>query len=228
MLSILLVLGLSLLLALICSAVPWLARPLGGWTLAIALVVGIAVGFMSLALALPLYPWTNLVVLVVAWSGGLLLGRWVTPHFRPFLLLFLCFSVVDVLQFAAGLSASSASGPPTPVNATPLHLGDFLLLLPWGHFAINIVDLLLVTTLAEHWRRRGASYLIALLPSALGFVLADGFVLVSGLGLLPGIPFFTVGYVVSEGVYRSMSRHRMPAATNDARSQGHQHAHHME
>jgi hypothetical protein len=208
MLPIALVFVLSLLLALVCSAMPWLARPLGSWTLAIALVVGIAVGLMSLVLALPLYPWSDLVVLVVAWSGGLLLGRWVAPQVRPFLLLFLCFSVVDVLQFAAGLSASSASGPLTPVNATPLHLGDFLLLLPWGRFAINVVDVLLITALAEHWRRRCATYLIALLPSALGFLLADGFVLVTGRGFLPGIPFFTAGYVLTEGVYRYASRHR--------------------
>lgn len=213
MLPIALVFVLSLLLALVCSAIPWLARPLGGWILAIGLVGGIAVGLMSLVLAFPLYPWSDLVVLVVAWSGGLLLARWVAPRFRPFLLLFLCFSAVDVLQFAAGLSASSASGPPTPVNSTALHLGDFLLMLPLGRFAINIVDILLITALAEHWRRRGATYLIALLPSALGFFLADGFVLVTGLGLLPGIPFFTAGYIVSELVYRSVrghSGHRAP------------------
>ncbi|HEX6800136.1 MAG TPA: hypothetical protein VF116_20660 [Ktedonobacterales bacterium] len=218
MLPIALVFVLSITLALLCSAVPWLARPLSGWSLAIGLIVGIAVGLMSLVLALPLYPWSDLVVLVVAWSGGLLLGCWVAPHFRPFLVLFLCFSAVDVLQFAAGLSASSASGPPTPVNSTPLHLGDFLLLLPWGRFAINVVDVLLVTALAEHWRRRGASYLIAVLPSALGFLLADGFVLVTGLGLLPGIPFFTAGYVLTEGVYRSTdaSRRRGPPQATPA------------
>ena len=41
----------------------------------------------------------------------------------------------------------------------------------------------------------------------------NGFVLVTGLGLLPGIPFFTAGYIVSEVVYRSMrghSGHRAP------------------
>src|SRR5215510_14894410 len=39
---------------------------------------------------------------------------------------------------------------------------------------VNLVDLLLVTALAEHWRRRGSSYLLALLPGVLGFLLADG------------------------------------------------------
>ncbi|HEV2236577.1 MAG TPA: hypothetical protein VGR57_07935, partial [Ktedonobacterales bacterium] len=97
MLPLALVLALSLTLVLVCSAIPWIARPLRSWPLAIALVVGIAANLLGVVFALPLYPWIDLVVLVVAWSGGLLLGRWVAPDFRPFLLLFLCLSVGDVL-----------------------------------------------------------------------------------------------------------------------------------
>ena len=40
MLPLPLILVLSLALAFLCAAVPWLARPLGGRSLAIALVVG--------------------------------------------------------------------------------------------------------------------------------------------------------------------------------------------
>jgi hypothetical protein len=217
MLPLPLVLVLSLLLALVCAAIPWLARSLRGRSLAIGLVVGITVGLIGMARPLPLSPWTDLVVLlgvlVVAWSGGLLLGRWLPPHFRPFLLAFLCLSALDVL-LTAGLSASP---PQPPVGSTPLRVGDFLLVLPWGRFETNVVDLLLITTLAEHWRRRGTTYLIALLPSALGFLLADGFVLVTGLGIVPGIPFLTAGYICTEGVYRSLSRHRGPSPTNTSR-----------
>jgi hypothetical protein len=206
MLPLPLVLGLSLALALVCAAIPWLARPLGTWPLAIGLIIGIAVDLIGVVLALPLYPWLDLAVLLVAWSGGLLLGRGMAPRFRPFLLLFLCLSVLDVL-LTAGLSLSP---PPTAASSTPLRFGDFLLLLPWGRFEINVVDVLLLTTLAEHWRRRGASYLIAFLPGALGFLLAAGFLLVTQLGILPGIPFFTAGYVYTEGLFRSLSRHRAP------------------
>ncbi len=218
MLPLPLVLVLSLLLALVCSAIPWLARPLGGGSLAIGLAVGITLNLIGAVR--PLYPWTGLGVplgvLVVAWSGGLLLGRWMPPQFRPFLLMFLCLSVLDVL-LTAGLSASSASGPPTSAGSTALRFGDFLLVLPWGRFEANIVDILLITALAEHWRRRGTSYLIALLPSALGFLLADGFVLVTRLGILPGIPFFTAGYVLTEGVYRYVSRPSGPSPANTSR-----------
>jgi hypothetical protein len=217
MLPLPLVLVLSLLLALVCSAIPWLVRrPLRGWSLAIGLVVGITVGLIAVVRPLPLSLWTGLVVLVVAWGGGLLLGRWLPPHFRPFLLAFLCLSVLDVL-LTAGLSASSAARPPTSATSAPLRFGDFLLVLPWGRFETNVVDVLLITALAEHWRRRGASYLIALLPSTLGFLLADGVVLVTRLGILPGIPFFTAGYVLTEGLYRSVSRHSGPSPVSASR-----------
>ena len=220
MLPIPLVLVLSLALALVCSAIPWLARPLTGWPLAIALVVGITANLLGVVLVLPLYPWIDLVVLVVAWSGGLLLGRGVAPGFRPFLLLFLCLSVADVL-LTGGLSLSSqhaAAGSSAASGSTPLRFGDFLLLLPWGRFETNVVDVLLLTALAEHWRRRGAAYLIALLPGAVGYVLAVGFILVTGLGIVPGIPFFTAGYVLTEGVYRYLSRHRAPPPATSAHS----------
>ncbi len=195
---------LSIALALICSAMPWLARPLHFWPLAIGLVVGVTLGLLGAVLALPLSPWTDLVVLVVAWSGGLLLGRGMASRFPPVLLVFLCLSVLDVLLAVGGYPEA----PRTVASSSPLLYADFLLVLPWGRFEINLVDLLLITALAEHWRRRGGGYLIALMPGALGFLLADGVVLATGLGLLPGFPFFTAGYVVSEGVYRYVSRQR--------------------
>jgi hypothetical protein len=208
MLPIALVFVLSVALTLLCSAVPWLARPLSRWVLIIGLVVGVILSLVDVVLALPFSLWTNLVILLVAWSGGLLLGRSVTARFLPFLLWFLCFSVVDVL-LALG------NYPQTPHSAggsSPLLYADFVLVLSGGRFAINVVDLLLLTALAEHWRQRGASYLIAVLPGVLGFLLADGLIAVTKLGILPGIPFFTLGYVLTEGIYRSMSRRVSPPA----------------
>jgi len=204
MLPIPLVVGLSLTLVLVCAAIPWLARPLGGWPLAIGLGAGITLNLVGVALTLPLYPWIDLVALVVAWSGGLLLGRGVSPRFPPFLLLFLCLSALDVL-LTAGLSLS---GSHTAAGPTPLRFGDFLLVLPWGRFETNVVDVLLLTALAEHWRRRGSGYLIALLPGVLAILLATVFILVTRLAIVPGIPFFTAGYVYTEGLNRYIGRHR--------------------
>jgi hypothetical protein len=202
--SIALVFMLSIALALISSAIPWLARQLHGWPLIIVFVVGATVGLIGALLALPLSLWSDLVVLVVAWSGGLLLGRGMPAHFRSFLLLFLCLSVLDVL-LAVGKYPQT---PHTAVSSSPLVYTNFILVLPWGRFEINLADILLLTAVAEHWRRRGSSYLIALLTGVIGFLLADGVVLATGLVQLPGFPFFTAGYLGSEGVYRYVSRHR--------------------
>ena len=114
-------------------------------------------------------------------------------------------------------SHHAAAGSSTTGGATPLGFGDLLLLLPWGSFETYVFDVLLLTALAEHWRRRGATYLVALLRGALGFPLAVGFILVTGLGIMPGIPFFTAGYVLAEGVYRSRSRHSAPTPATMAR-----------
>jgi len=204
MLPILPVLVLSLALTLLCSAMPWLARPLHTWPLVIGLVIGLVAGvtlsLVGTVLVLPLSAVADLAVLAVAWSGGLLLGRGIAPHFRPFLLVFLCFSVCDVLLTVVG--PPQAPQPQTAADSSPLVYSNFILVLPGERSATNVVDLLLLTALAEHWLRRGASYVIALLPGALGFIRADGLILLTTFGLLPDIPFFTAGYVLTEGVYR--------------------------
>jgi hypothetical protein len=199
---------LSVTLALISAAIPWLARPLRGRSLLSALVVGLVIGCAAAVIgavrALPLLPVTDLMVLVVAWSGGLLLGRGMAARFSPFLLLFLCLSVLDVLLAVGGYPQT----PHTSGNSSPLVSANFVLGLPWGQFQINVADLLLLTAVAEHWRRRGGGYGIAVLTGVLGFLLADVVVEVTGLVQLPGFPFFTAGYLGSEGVYRSRSRDR--------------------
>ena len=217
MLPLSLVLVLSLALGLVCSAIPWLARPLSSRSLVITLVIGIVANLLALVLALPLYPWIDIAVLVLAWSGGLLLGRGIAPRFQPFLMLFLCLSVIDVL---VTVGASPLAPHPVAGSSAPLRLGDFLLMLPWGRYDIGLLDFLLLTALAEHWRRRGASYLIAFLPGALAFLLSVGFLFVTKLSLLPGIPFFTAGYILTEGVYRFLNRHRAPQSANLSRLSG--------
>ena len=72
--AIVLVFILSIALALVSAAMPWLARRLHSWLLIILLVVGllvgVAAGFLEALRAVPLTPLIDLMVLVVAWSGG--------------------------------------------------------------------------------------------------------------------------------------------------------------
>jgi hypothetical protein len=171
--------------------------------------VGIALVVSDIVFSLAVYPWTDPVVLLVALTGGLLLGRGMPPRSWPLLILLLVLSALDVLQIALTASSSppGSSGSHAPGGSDPLLLGNLLLFLPWGRYNIGIFDLLLITALAEHWRRRGASYLIALLPGVLGFLLTFGFIWV---GNLPLIPFITVGWLGSEGMHRFLNRHAQP------------------
>lgn len=214
--SIALVFALSVTLTLLSTAMPWLARHLRDRHLVIALVVGLVVGVAAGVIGamrgLPLSPVTDLTDLVVAWSGGLLLGRGIPPRFGSFLALFVCLSVADVLLAVGGYPQVLH----TAGNATPLAWATFNLPLSPGHFAINVLDLLLLPAVAEHWRRRGGGYFIALLPGCLGFLLADGLILATNFALLPGFPFFTVGYLGTEGVYRAVSGHRKAPPASSA------------
>jgi hypothetical protein len=201
---------LSLLLALACAAAPWLAQSLRSSLLVIGLVIGVLLSVLGAALALPLYPWSNLVVLLVALTAGLLVGRSVPPRFGPLLALLAILSALDTLQIAltGGLTPLSHGAPPATAAAPsgPLLYLNVLLHLPAGHYLLGALDLLVLTAVAQHWRRRGGSYLIALLPGVLGFLLAYGVVWLTQLGDWPLIPFFTVGWLGSEGIRRFLIR----------------------
>ena len=208
---------LSIPLTLLCSAAPWLTRQVKGWLLTLGLGLGIALVVVGIVFSLAFYPWTNLVVLLVAVTGGLLLGRIIPPRFRPWLMVLLVLSVLDILQIAltAGSSPPGTSGGQAPSGSDPLLLGNFLLVLPWGRFNLGIFDLLLVTALAEYWRRRGGSYLLAVVPGLLGlFLLPPIVLLVTAVGNLPLIPFLTAGWLGSEGLHRLLGRQAAPRAAD--------------
>lgn len=197
---------LSLALALVCAAVPWLARRVGGWVLGGGLVVGVAASVLAAVLALPLYPWSDLLVALVALSGGLLLGRALPPRFRPLLIPLLVLSALDIAQIAlTGGWVPLAAIPLAPHPATPsgpLLYGNLILPLRGDTYKVGIFDLLVITAIAEHLRRRGGPYLYAALPSVLGFALAYAAVWLTQLGGWPLLPFFTIGWLGIEVIAR--------------------------
>ena len=196
--------GISLLLALVCGAVAWLAR---GWRsrwLVVILVLAVALGIAA-AIASPLmYPVSDPLVLLIAWSAGILLGQGMPPRIRPWLILLLILSALDIAQitltggFVPVKSNSHAVESPPPSG--PLLLGNFYLALPGGHYLVGIFDLLIITALAEYWRRRGSGYLVAVVPGIAGFLLGEAAVQATQLGGWPLLPFFTVGWLISLAV----------------------------
>jgi hypothetical protein len=153
------------------------------------------------------YPWSDIIVLLTALAAGILLGRALPPRFRPFLILLLLLSALDIAQtiLTGGLTHLPSSPPAhtsAPMSGAMLFL-NLSLPLPVGHYLIGIFDLLVITAAAEYWRRRGASYFIAFLPGILGFLLAYGAVLTTQYGGGPLIPFITTGWLGSELIART-------------------------
>lgn len=199
--------GLALLVALAFTVVPWLARPVPSRLLWIGLGGGGLLAILGSAFAVAPYPWTDLVVVLVAVTGGLLLGRVMPLSFWPFLCLLLGLSVVDVV-----LIVSTYHTIPPPGQLTGAALYETLrLVFPMGSSGVEILDLLVLTALAEQWRRRGAPWWVVLAPGVLGLGLAYAFLLVTQVHTLPFFPFLTVGWGVS-GILSQYQASRRPNA----------------
>lgn len=209
---------LSLALALLCAALPCGARQIRSWLIAVGLSIGIALGILGIVFSAGWYPWTDILVLLVAVCAGLLLGRVMPAKLWPFLLLLLVLSILDIVQ-------NALPGPPTTGShsaSTPAGLlyGNFLLLLPWGRYNIGIFDLLLLTAIAEYWRKRGGGFLVALAPGVIGFLLIFAYGQLIYNGALPLIPFFTAGWLCSAGIYYYRRRLEKRAAALNGKGSG--------
>jgi hypothetical protein len=189
----------SLVLALLCAAIPWGAKQLKSWPIAMVFGAGLVLSILGIVFSIAGYPWTDLLVLLVAVSAGLLLGRAMPAKLWPFLLLLFVLSILDVVQILLPSPGPAAGSQSVSAPAAQLY-GNFLLHLPWGRYNIGIFDLLLMTAMAEYWRKRGSAFLVALAPGVIGFILAFGFGYFIFAGALPLIPFLTVGWLCSVGV----------------------------
>lgn len=194
----------SILLALACSTVTWLLHRLRRLPLALGLAVGIVMmasgAFLSVA-----YPWSNILVLLVALTAGMLLGRGIAARPIPLLLLLSILSALDIVQVVLRSGAPAPGQGAADSPAWLLYL-NFTLWLASGRFNLGIIDLLLVAAMTEHWLRRGGSIPLSFSPGLFGFVLADIFVLATTLVNLPLIPFLTVGWLCSEGWHHFISQ----------------------
>lgn len=127
-------------------------------------------------------------------------------------------SALDVAQIVL------TSGPPSPgasetEGPSPLDYLNFSIPPPIGRFNLGIFDILIIAMLSEGWRIRGGPLWIAEVPGLGGFAFVEILVLMNVTGGLPLIPFLTLGWLISEGVWRirrqkrsSVPRSRRPSS----------------
>jgi hypothetical protein len=193
--------GLSFLVAFVFGAFPFLTTRLGRRPLAIGFALGISIAIIGVGFALPLYPWTDFVVLLIAFAGGVLLGRILRPGPFPLVVILITVSLLDVV---GNILTSGVQAPGGDTASSPLLYGNLLIPPPAGRFNIGIGDILLGTAMAEHWRRRRGSIALAEVPGLAGFALAGLFEALTSYHDLPLIPFLTGGWLISEALGRRM------------------------
>ena len=197
----------SLGVAVGCAVLPWAAVRLPTRWVAMAAAPVLALIVAGAVFGLPFYPFSDIVVLGFGLLAGILLGRAMPPRFRPFVVLLLILSALDVAQNI--LFSGPPPGPLAPPSTTlDPHLIwlNFRIPLPGGHFNIGFADLLLIAALSEHLRRRHVRLALAVLPGVIALGLGEAVVAslpqsppaLLGAFVQSVIPFLTAGYLLTE------------------------------
>lgn len=190
----------SILVAILLSLAVWGLHRLRSLLLVVGLVGALVVAFVALTLRPSTSPITNLVVLVVAVTAGMLLGRLVPARAMPMLTLLAALAVADVVWVGLTLGFG-----PEVTNAARDGWWAYTMLAfdtPWTRTSLGIGDLLLIAAIVEHARRRGRSLAMAATAAALGLLLANLTFAVAWPGNLALVPFLLFGWLAAEGFAR--------------------------
>jgi len=197
----------SLGVAVGCAVLPWTAVRVTTRWVVIAAAPVLALIVAGAVFGLPFYPFTDVVVLGFGVLAGIVLGRAMPPRFRPFVVLLLILSALDVAQNIV-FSGPSVAPSTVPLTTPDPHLIwlNFRIPLPGGHFNIGFADLLLIAAVSEQLRRRQVRLALAVLPGVIGLGLGEAVVAslpqsppaLLGAFVQSVIPFLTAGYLLTE------------------------------
>jgi len=196
----------SLIVGLVCAARPWAAARIPTRWIAVAAAPLLALIVAGVIFGLPFYPFSDLVVLGFSIPAGVVVGRAVPPRFRPFLVLLLILSALDLAQNI--VFAGPTPTPSTASSSTDPHLIWLNLRIPLspGHVNLGFADLVLIAAVSEHLRRRDVRLQLGVLPGVIGLGLGEAVAasvpssppaLVSAVAASV-IPFLTAGYALTE------------------------------
>ena len=208
---------LSLVMVLLCLAIPWGARQIKSWQILVVFCICFALWVLGAALSLAWYPWTNIVVFLAGVGAGVLLGRVIPAKFWPFFIFLLIMSALDVTQIVLSTHGSSSASQNTSISVGELY-ANFFLLFPWGPYNIGPFDLLIFAAVGTYWRRLNGSFLVAFVGLALGVIVAYAILIVRPGTVLPLIPFLTAGWLCSVGIARLGSRTKAREAPVQSKS----------
>ncbi len=175
----------------ICFSIPVVIIPrLKNAFFLISLGIGIAIAIVADLFSVS-YPFSDFIVYVIAFSGGILLGR-VFKSNRRFVLFLIILSSLDIAQIllTSGNSLNGASNT--------LEFYGNVVIGPPVNFKLGIIDALLICAIAEKNKLHTNKWWPPLLPGVFGLMLADLFALYKVKGGLPLIPFLTLGFVLSQ------------------------------
>lgn len=187
-----------ILISGLIAGAAWPGRRLSNRFLIGVLALSVALSVAGVLTGTRLYPWTDVLVMMLATSGGILLGRAMPPRFWLFFVALLILSALDAAQQLL------PSGPVSHGSTRPVGYFYTMLVIDIGngHAAIGFVDLLLAAAIGEHSRRRGQSTWQAILPAPTGLLLADVLVLITSAGSIPLIPFMTLSWLAVQALWR--------------------------
>jgi len=177
-------------------------------TVAVVLALALVSAVLTALLVVDPYPWSNVLVLGVAWSGGILYGR--VPG-RWFAGLLIVLALLDLASFASGVQSQ---GGPSP-SASPNFVSNLTVLWTGGHFREGILDIAVLVGTAARWTRtwRPGTVLVLALLAALA---PSGLVAAGWRGGLPLVPFMAAVYASSVVVTRWPGATRWRRPTSDS------------
>lgn len=180
------------LVALAVAAAAWPLRETRSAVLGVVLILSLTVVTAGVIAEIDGYPSSNIGVLAVSVSGGILLGRLLPARARPMGVLLAVLALLDTAQllfFADTVERAFESWVHFMVRA-----GDDYLL------KIGVADLVLVVAMTVHGARRGVHFWPATLPGPVGLVVSTLYTwIMRPAGGLVLVPFLLVGWLAVEG-----------------------------
>ncbi len=186
--------GLTAVLAAATVAVAGRSARWASRVVAAVLALAVAAAVLTALLVADPYPWSNAVVLAVAWSGGILYGRVPRPWFVAVLTVL---ALLDLASFTSGVQSRGGPG----IGSGPALVGNITVLWTGGHFREGVGDIAVLAAAAVRWARtwRPAAVLLLALVAALA---PWGLIAVGWRGGLPLVPFAAVVYALSVALAR--------------------------